>query len=98
MNEGEVDGATDEAIDPRCTVVRSWLSTLIDGECGAAMSLTLLRHLDRCAGCKTQYDLQARFKSLITSKCGRDRVSERAPGWRSLERRALVIGTALLHR
>jgi benzoyl-CoA reductase/2-hydroxyglutaryl-CoA dehydratase subunit BcrC/BadD/HgdB len=70
MNEDEAHDATGDAVHPRCTVVRSRLSTLIDGECGSALSETLLRHLDRCAGCKAQYDLQARFKSLIASKGG----------------------------
>jgi mycothiol system anti-sigma-R factor len=66
-----------ETIDPSCAAVGSKVWTLLDGECTAEVSETILHHFDEYPDCLSYFRLEARIKLLISTKCVGDKAPKR---------------------
>jgi mycothiol system anti-sigma-R factor len=76
-NCGPSDSRYDEL---KCAAVIAEVWTFLDGECTPETHQRLCKHLKACSSCRSYYQLEARIKCLIATKCGGDKAPKRLGG------------------
>ena len=60
-----------------CARVMAAVWTFLFGECIDEVRACVCKHLEACENCLRDYTLEARFKSVIATRCGGDEAPKR---------------------